>query len=128
MFRKLLFAAFALFTAFSFSSCEIWDDEDDDDSNWSTLCKENSWLYEFPEFTGSYTSAQVSSSGDAVLIDIDGVEDGDSEWARYTKKLINNGFIKENEYTYSKTSSGIDYEVSTRSGVISIRFAKVDMN
>ncbi len=129
MFRKLLFAVFALFTTFSFSSCEIWDEEDDEDtSSWNALCRENAWLYEFPMFSGSYSSAQVTSSGDALIILINGVEDGDSEWARYAKKLEENGFVRSNEYTYLKTSLGVDYEVSTSSGVIFIQFAKVDMN
>lgn len=128
MFRKLLFAVFTLFVTFSFSSCEIWEEDEDEDSSWSALCRENSWLYEFPTFSGNYSSAQVTSTGDALVIFIDGVEDGDKEWARYTRKLEDNGFKRENEYTYSKTSSGIDYEVSTSSGVISISFAKVDMN
>lgn len=127
MLKRFLFAMFTLFTTLSFSSCEFEEDDDEATTEWSNLCRENSWLYEFPEFTGVFSTYQVSKSGDALIVYIDGVENGEAEFEKYAKKLLNSGFIKENEYSYSKTNLSRDYSVTTSNGVISITFAKVEM-
>lgn len=135
MFKKLLFAFFTLFTSLTYTSCELDPEEDDEYTNpeWNALCKENSWLYEFPEYTGDFSSSNIGKSGNSLIITINGVKDGEKEFAEYEKKLVKAGFSKESgdpsNITYFKTSlgSGIDYSVSTKDGVAYITFAKIKM-